>query len=52
MGVPPIAAGQQVMGAWDKLNAAKEGAMGVSQELSKSDQTREAYNAIDRKSVV
>lgn len=34
MGVPPIAAGQQAMGAWDKFNAAKEGAMGVSQELS------------------
>jgi hypothetical protein len=34
MGVPPIAGGQQVMGAWDKLTAAKQGAQGVSQELS------------------
>lgn len=34
MGVPPIAAGQQAMGMYDKYNAVKSGAAGVSQELS------------------
>ena len=48
VGVPPIAAGQQAMGAYDKYNAVKSGAAGVSQELSKGEQTREAYNAMKR----
>jgi len=48
MGFPPIAGGQQVMGAYDKLKAGKEGAMGVSQELSKGEQTKDAYNAMKR----
>jgi hypothetical protein len=48
MGVPPIAASQQALGLYDKLNAAKEGVMGVSQELSKGEQTQEAYNAMQR----
>ena len=48
MGFPPIAGGQQVMGAYDKLKAGKEGVMGVSQELSKGEQTKDAYNAMKR----
>jgi hypothetical protein len=34
VGFPPIAGGHQVISAWDKLNAAKEGAMGAGQVLS------------------
>lgn len=48
MGFPPIAGGQQVMGAYDKLKAGKEGVKGVSQELSKGEQTKDAYNAMKR----
>ena len=48
VGVPPIAAGQQALGAYDKYNAIKQGVSGVSQELSKGEQTRQAYNAMNR----
>lgn len=34
MGVPPIAAGQQAMGAYDKFNAIREGAQGAGSVLS------------------
>ena len=47
-GAPPIALGQQAMGALDKYTAIKEGAKGVSQELSKGKQTKDAYNAMKR----
>jgi len=48
VGFPPIAGGHQVMGAYDKLKAGGQGLVGVSQELSKGEQTKDAYNAMKR----
>ena len=48
VGFPPIAGGQQAMGMYDKYNALKTGAAGVSQELSKGQATRDAFNAMTR----
>jgi hypothetical protein len=48
MGVPPIAAGQQALSAYDKYQAVKQGLTGAGQELSKGQATKDAYNAMQR----
>jgi hypothetical protein len=48
VGIPPIAAGQQALSAYDKYQAVKQGLTGAGQELGKGQATKDAYNAMQR----